>query len=157
MTTTKRRKSNHKSHSPITTEQVAKLTGTLTRADIEGFAKTLDALRGSDLIPERLRINLAEAFDKLAELDEAGETDILAPSLIKVWLPRLLYVSGPVEGEFEADDSPVFPVTDELRAALDAEAERCFRTPHNQVIAILEAYFDLNDCSLHPRRQGRAK
>jgi hypothetical protein len=145
------RKHVDKPHKSITTEQVAKLTNTLTRADVEGFAKTLDALRASDLIPEGLKINLAEAFDKLAELDEAGETDILAPSLITVWLPRLLNVSEPM-----SEDSPLFPVTGELRRALDADAKRCCRTPHNQVIAILETHFGLNDCSLKFGNKERA-
>ena len=148
------KKHEHKPHQSITTEHVAELTDTLTRADLDGFAKTLDALRDSKRIPEKTRIHLAEAFDQLAELDEAGDTDILSPPIIKIWPPRLLPAIEPAPDEIESDDAPVFPVTAELQAALEADARRCCRTPHNQVIAILEAYFGLNDGKLKGSNKG---
>jgi hypothetical protein len=154
MSITKKRKTDHNSHKSITTEQVAKLTDTLTRADIEGFARTLEALRSNEAIPERLRINLSESLDEICKLDAAGDTDQLSPRFLMVWLPPLLNVSDPLKGEFEANDSPMFPVTDALRDALDADAKRCCRSPHNQVIAILETYFDLNDCRLKGSNKG---
>lgn len=43
---------------------------------------------------------------------------------------------------------PPIPLSAELREALQADAKRCCRTPKNQALAVLEAYYSLNTSDL---------
>ncbi|MBI3653677.1 MAG: hypothetical protein HY231_21810 [Acidobacteria bacterium] len=70
-----------KAAEPITTPTVA---------DIEGFARTLEALRSSESVPEILRQNLSEAVDEIYNLEAADETDPLSLPVLTVWLPKIL-------------------------------------------------------------------
>jgi hypothetical protein len=59
----------------------------LTMTDIQGFAKTLEAIRQSKAIPNRIKTTLAQTFDEIRELDKSGDTDPLSPRFVSLWPP----------------------------------------------------------------------
>jgi hypothetical protein len=126
----------------------------------EILTEAVALLLQSDDAPSQLHNALSDSLNEILEDTQAN--DALDPDNVRAWFPTALQrLKEKEQSRHEAvhlDSSggelPPIPVSEALRDALNADAERCRREPVAHVAAILESYYEIGDSSLHQRKES---